>query len=181
MNAIRNVHALDLICSNQLMISHQNTHAFRPNSTGTFANLPINPRSVVGQRGPVATKRQSSQVLTTHMLRGTATSPSDSANHLEKEKSGYDPTNTCPLTSGETSVKICFSKTHDRDTMDHRANSEILLKLDGQSQQGAHGGLSPMVMVPDGACISSLSHSISKENWQEARFFPCLLQQNIYP
>ena len=31
MIAIRNVHVLDLSCSNQLMISNQNTHAFRPN------------------------------------------------------------------------------------------------------------------------------------------------------
>ena len=32
MNAIRIVHALDLSCSNQLTISNQNAHAFRPNS-----------------------------------------------------------------------------------------------------------------------------------------------------
>ena len=30
--AIRNAHAFDLTCSNQLMVANQNAHAFRPNS-----------------------------------------------------------------------------------------------------------------------------------------------------
>ena len=62
------------------------------------ADIKTGPKSVVGERGPVATKSQSSLVRTTRALRGTVTSPSDSANHLEKEKSGCVPTNTCPFT-----------------------------------------------------------------------------------
>ena len=94
----------------QLMISHQNTHAFGPNSIGTFANLPISPRSVVEQHGPMATKPQSSQVQTTHTLRGTAMSPLHSANHLEKENSGYVPTNVCTFTGRRNKCQILILK-----------------------------------------------------------------------
>ena len=38
-----------------------------------------------------------------------------------------------------------------------------------------------MVMVPNGTCISALSHRTSKENDNKARFFPCLLHQNMLP
>ena len=56
------------------------------------------PKSAVGERGPVASKPQSSQVQTTRTLRRTVTSPSNSANRLVQEKSGYVPTNTGPFT-----------------------------------------------------------------------------------
>ena len=54
MIAIRNVHVLDLSCSKQLVISNQNTHAFRPNFH--CPDIITDPKSIFGQRGPEATK-----------------------------------------------------------------------------------------------------------------------------
>ena len=45
MIAIRNAHAFDLSCSNQLMVANQNAPAFRPNSIAAKKRMP---RSLVG-------------------------------------------------------------------------------------------------------------------------------------
>ena len=78
MIAIRIVHAVGLSCSNQLMVFSQNTLAFRPNSAGTFEDLPTNPKSVVGQHGQWP--QNHNPINPNHA--------SDSANHVETEKSG---------------------------------------------------------------------------------------------
>ena len=116
------------------------THC-RPNSTSTFEIFPIKPHSVVGQHGPVATQPvQPSKTFTSFVNSGMY--PFDSANHLEKIR-------TCSnkylfILKLEKQVPKIGSRTLDRDTMDHRANSELVLKLEEQSQQGAYGSLTPM-------------------------------------
>ena len=45
MIAIRNAHAFDVSCSNQVMVAKQNAHAFRPNSMVAKRRMP---KSLVG-------------------------------------------------------------------------------------------------------------------------------------
>ena len=56
--------------------------------------------------GDCQSERSRVLVPTIHTLRGTGTFPLVSTNHLEKGKSGYVPTNTCPFTKGKGQVKL---------------------------------------------------------------------------
>ena len=90
MIAIRIVHAVGLSCSNQLMISNQNTHAF----SSELHRYPCtsSDKSQIGRRTTWTSGDKTS-------VQPAAMSPIYSANHLEKEKSGHVPTNTCQFTS----------------------------------------------------------------------------------
>ena len=58
------------------------------------------------ENGDCQSERSRVLVPTIHTLRGTGMFPSDSTSHLKKKKSGYVPTNTCPLFKGKGQVKL---------------------------------------------------------------------------
>ena len=81
-------------------------------------------RKVVGQRKLVEKKPLSSQVHTTHMLDGTATSQVNTTDRLGIGRSEYVPTSTCPFTDEETKYrKFRSSNTLNRNTIDYHASS----------------------------------------------------------